>query len=89
MRPASLRQGEDELSKFSLEQQIEEVELELKYRKQVFGRAKPRDRSQNEYRMARMEGVLETLRFIREHKAEFVRLVQAKKTDPPKGGSGE
>lgn len=72
------------MSRFSLEQQIEEVELELKFRQQVYGRAKPRDRSTNEYKMERMRGVLETLKFIRDHKDEFKHLVSLKQREEKK-----
>ena len=54
--------------KFSIAQQIDEVQYELKQRKNVYAkldRTNPRGKSIREMHMARMRAVLETLEWLR------------------------
>jgi hypothetical protein len=63
------------MRKFSLQQQVEEVERELRLRRDVYARlhtTKPSTRSENEFFMQRMEAVLRTLLYLIKHKDKIV-----------------
>jgi hypothetical protein len=67
------------MSKFSIDQQIEEVELELKYRRDVYARlvsAHKMRQSIADYRTARMEAVLETLKWNRDNRQHVIDLIR-------------
>lgn len=67
------------MPRVSLNQQLEEVERELGLRRDVYARlatTKPGTRSQNEFFMARMQAVAETLRWLIKHKDKIVEHVQ-------------
>jgi len=66
--------------KISLNQQIEEVETELMMRSHVYPRqvaAGKMRKSEADYRTARMQAVLTTLKWLRDHEAQIkARLAQ-------------
>lgn len=60
--------------KFSISAQIVEVEREIALRRSVYARLaynSPSKKSECEYFMARMEAVLDTLRFLEKHGERF------------------
>ena len=63
------------MTTFSIDQQIEEVQVELKFRSEVFPRlvrsGKMRQ-SEADYRTARMEAVLETLKWNKENRPHVI-----------------
>lgn len=68
--------------KVSINQQIEEVELELKYRSEVYPRlveARKKKKSAAEYQMQRMEAVLATLKWVKANEVEIRLWLDARK----------
>lgn len=67
--------------RFSLPQQIEEVEREIAMREDVYKRKYTgRDKSRGEFHLARMRAVLTTLRWLAANKDDIRVAVAAKKT---------
>jgi hypothetical protein len=56
----------------SLSQQIEEVERELQMRHSVYGRFVGRKRAYADYQMQRMQGVLETLQWLKRNEQRIM-----------------
>ncbi|MGH6793076.1 MAG: hypothetical protein ACRECF_10125 [Methyloceanibacter sp.] len=66
----------------SLAQQIEEVELELSFRREVYPRlvaARKKKKSTAEYQITRMEAVLRTLLTFKKHETAIRAAIEAEK----------
>lgn len=76
--------------KVSISQQIEEVEYELEQRKKVYERIisnHPSRRSELAYHTLRMEGVLESLQWNRDNRADVIEWIKAGKPKAAKPAS--
>jgi hypothetical protein len=66
----------------SLAQQIEEVELELEFRREVYPRlveARKKKKSTAEYQMQRLDAVLATLRTLKKYEEPVRAAIEAEK----------
>jgi hypothetical protein len=77
------------MAKRSLVAQVQEVERELAMRRSVYAReTKPKKQAENEEHLARMEAVLESLKWLQQHEGKIRRVIAQRRWGLSTEGAG-